>query len=89
MTQREREEERLRMSREIDQLIHRQPKQAEETDEDQYGSGKKHQSRIGKLPEINQELLLEEEEPEAKVSGFIIDSEKREQRKQIMNLAGL
>lgn len=87
MTQREREEERLRMSREIDQLIHRQPKQTEETDEDQYRSGKKHQSRIGKLPEINQELLLEE--PEAKVSGFIIDSEKREQRKQIMNLAGL
>ena len=75
MTQREREEERLRMSREIDQLIHRQPKQTEETDEDQYGSGKKHQSRIGKLPEINQELLLEE--PEEK-SGFIIDSEKRE-----------
>jgi hypothetical protein len=53
MSQRDREEERKKMSKEIDTLLHRHKNQTEETEEDPYGSGKKHQSRIGKLPEIN------------------------------------
>lgn len=52
MSSKDREEERKRMSKEIDQLLHRPKNNTEETDEDPYASGKK-QSRIGKLPDIN------------------------------------
>lgn len=47
------DEERKKMSQEIDQLLNRKRRPLEETDEDNTGSGKKYHSKIGKLPEIN------------------------------------
>lgn len=46
------------MTKEIDQLLNRQRKPLEETEENTTSQKK---SRIGKLPDINQDLLADEE----------------------------
>lgn len=40
------------------------------------------------MPEINQDLFIDEEQ-DNRVTGYMIDSSKRDNRKQVMNLAGL